>query len=68
MAYHLVVVALISYGLEISPYAYASKPNRGLKDNMLAPFIGFGGIHMVPLFNLLHSTLSWSVFTTCVYD
>jgi hypothetical protein len=39
-------------------------PIIGLKDNMFVPLIGFGLIHMIPLFNLL-PTLSWSVFTTC---
>ena len=66
MAYDLVVVALISYGLEISHCAYASKPNHGLKDNMLAPFIGFGRIHTVPLFNLLPHTLMECLHHLCL--
>jgi len=66
MPYHLMVVALISYGLEISPCAYASKPNHGLKDNMLAPFFGFGCIHTVPLFNLLSHTLMECLHHLCL--
>jgi len=38
-------------------------PIDGLKDNMIAPFIGFG--HTRFLFSICCRTLLWSVFTTC---
>jgi hypothetical protein len=39
MAHLLVAIALISYGPEISPYAYAPKPNRWAeKQHVCAPY------------------------------
>jgi hypothetical protein len=39
MAHLLVAIALISYGPEIYPYAYAPKPNRWAeKQHVCAPY------------------------------
>jgi len=65
MAHLFVVVALISYGMEIAPAHMHPNPIVGLKDNMFAPLIGFGRIHMICLFNLLPHTLMECLHHLC---